>query len=258
MGFMKYDYAEIARDIATLIEKAITPLLGTPEGQALAGKSAGGGFTRKIDRVAEDAVIDYLERGSLEYTLITEESGMRGDGDTTIILDPLDGTINALAGIPFYSVSVALCGEVHYGLVKNLCTHEIYDAYTGSRPLKNGKIMPQYRSESVASLYIGEKYEKVLPLVEAWRCLGSLALEISYVAEGKLLALVDLRKKARIVDIAAATILAEAGGCVLTDECGHPLFGEGYFDESGHFRGECVVCAPPELHKKIVEAVTTE
>ncbi|MGC1119512.1 MAG: inositol monophosphatase family protein [Candidatus Methanofastidiosia archaeon] len=255
---MEYSYSEIARDITTLIEMAIAPLLGTPEAQELAGESAGGGFTRRIDRAAEDAVIEYLEKDALEYMLITEESGIRGEGDVTIILDPLDGTTNALTGIPFYSVSVAISGKERYGLVKNLCTHDIYEAFANAVPLKNGKDMHQGCSESIASMYIGEGFRKVLPLVEAWRCFGSLALEISYVVEGKLQALVDLRKKARIVDIAAAAIIAEAGGYTLTDEQGRPLFTEGFFDESGHFRGECVVCAYPELHKKIIEALTFE
>jgi myo-inositol-1(or 4)-monophosphatase len=253
---MKYNYSEIARDIATLVEMAITPLLGTPEAQESAGQSAGGGITRRIDRVAEDAVIKYLDKEGLDYTLVTEESGIRGEGgDITIILDPLDGTINALSGVPFYSVSVALSGKVHYGLVKNLCTHEIYEALPGTSPLKNGKDIHWNSPESIASMYIGEGFEKILPLVEAWRCLGSLALEISYVVEGKLQALVDLRKKARIVDIAAAAILAKAGGVSITDERGKPLFTEGFLDESGHFKGECVVCAYPELHKKIVNAL---
>ncbi|MBU7014427.1 MAG: hypothetical protein HXS52_12455 [Theionarchaea archaeon] len=254
---MEYDYSGIARDIATLIEKAIAPLLGTREAQEPAGESAGGGLTRRIDRIAEDAAIEYLERGSLEYTLITEESGIRGEGDVVIILDPLDGTMNALTGIPFYSVSVALSGTVQYGLVKNLCTHEIYEAFAGSTPLKNGKIITQSRSESIASMYIGTQFEKVLPLVEAWRCLGSLALEISYVVEGTLQAVVDLRKKARIVDIAAAAIIARAGGVILTNEHGKHLFANGFFDERGHFRGECVVCADPVLHRKIIEALNS-
>lgn len=253
---MEYNYSEIARDIATLIEMAITPLLGTPEAQESAGESAGGGITKRIDRVAEDAAIEYLDKEALDYTLVTEESGIRGKGgDVTIILDPLDGTTNALSGVPFYSVSVALSGKVQYGLVKNLCTHEIYEAFSDTTPLKNGRDMHWDCSESIASMYIGRGFEKVLPLVEAWRCLGSLALEISYVVEGKLQAVVNLRKKARIVDIAAAAILAEAGGVTLTDERGRPLFTEGFLDESGHFRGECVVCAFPRLHKKIMDAL---
>lgn len=253
---MEYNYSEIARDIANLIEMAITPLLGTPEAQEPAGESAGGGITRRIDRVAEDAVIEYLDKEDLDYTLVTEESGIRGEGrDITIILDPLDGTINALSGVPFYSVSVALSGKVQYGLVKNLCTHEIYEALSVTSPVKNGRDMHWSSPESIASMYIGKGFEKVLPLVEAWRCFGSLALEISYVVEGKLQALVDLRKKARIVDIAAAAILAKAGGVTITDERGHPLFTQGFLDESGHFKGECVVCAYPELHKKIIDAL---
>ncbi len=169
--------------------------------------------------------------------MVTEESGLVGEGDLTIILDPLDGTLNALAGIPFYSVSLAFWGETNYGFVKNLCTDDVYEAFQGGHPLKNGKKIYPGCPEFVISGYIGKGYEKVLPLIESWRCFGSLALELSYVTEGILAALVDLREKARIVDVAGVQIIAEAGGITVTDEKGNNLFDQ-FFTEKGNFMGK--------------------
>lgn len=246
------DYGEIARDMADAIEKSITPLLGTDKARKAVSKSAGGGRTKYIDKVAENAVVTYITEHNIDCQLITEEAGVIGDKDLKIILDPLDGTTNALTGIPFYAVSLAFWGESVYGFVKNLCNHDIYEAYQGENPLKNGRKIFSDCTESVAFGYIGKGFQKVLPLFDAWRCLGSLALELSYVAEGKMAALVDLREKARIVDVAGAQIIAEAAGVIITDESGNPPF-ETYFDN--HFLGKIIICARPDIHEKLLTAL---
>jgi myo-inositol-1(or 4)-monophosphatase len=248
-GTMRYNYPELARDMVCLIEKGVSPLVGTAEAHKIIEGT--GRETTYIDRVAEDAVINYLRENDIECQLITEESGKIGEGDLTIVLDPLDGTTNAIAGIPFYSVSLAFWGERKYGFVKNLCTKDVYEAFEDGTPLKNGKrICPKLAD--LASGYIGEGFENVLPLVGAWRCFGSLALELVYVAEGKLSALVDLREKARIVDIAGAQIIAEAAGAKVTDDKGRYPFENGFFRKEGHLIGKKVICALPDLHKQIL------
>jgi myo-inositol-1(or 4)-monophosphatase len=252
---MDYNFPEIARDITALIEKDVAPLLGTEKAHRTAGRSAGGGITKYIDKVAEDAVIAYLKDNDMPCQLVTEEAGLLGENDLKIILDPLDGTINALIGIPFYSVSLAFWGKPRYGFVKNLFTQDIYEAFQGGSPLKNGTKIHPGCPEFVISGYIGEGYQKVLPLIESWRCFGSLALELSYVAEGILAALIDLREKARIVDIAGGQIIAEAAGVVITDTEGNPPFAEGFLNIDGTFAGEKIVCAPPDIHKKILKAL---
>jgi myo-inositol-1(or 4)-monophosphatase len=255
---MDYDYPEIARALADLIQRSIAPLLGTASARTVTGRSAGGGPTKYIDRVAEDTAITYLKCNDIESRLITEESGLVGEGDLTIILDPLDGTTNAVAGIPFYAVSLAFWGETKYGFVKNLCTHDIYEAFLNKSPLKNGETIYPGCSESVASGYSGKGFETVFSLVDAWRCFGSLSLELSYVAEGKLAALVDLRKKARVVDIAGAQIIAETAGIQVTDERGNSPFADGFFEQKGDFAGKNIICALPEFHEKILNALQEE
>ncbi|MBU7033176.1 MAG: hypothetical protein HXS53_11640, partial [Theionarchaea archaeon] len=168
---------------------------------------------------------------------------------------PLDGTNNALLGIPFYSVSVAIWNEKKYGFVKNVVTQEIYEAYAGGDSFKNGFPIHPDCPLSVSAGYVGEGYESVLPLSDAWRCYGSLALELCFVAEGKLQSLVDLRGKARIVDIAGAQIIAESAGVIMTDETGNSPFAEGFFDTSGNFRGKKIIAAPPPLHQKILDVL---
>lgn len=248
------DYPEVARDMAALIEKQVAPLVGSARAGRVTGENVGG-KTAFIDRVAEDAIIAYVRDNDIECQLITEESGIVGEGDLKIILDPLDGTINAVLGIPFYSVSVAFWGERKYGFVKDLCTKDVYEAFENGNPSKNGKEIRPDCTESAACGYIGEGYEKILPLCESWRCFGSLALELSYVAAGNVKALVDLREKARIVDIAGAQIIAEACGVLVTDEKGQSPFSDRFFDAKGKFRGKKIICALPDFHEKILNAL---
>jgi myo-inositol-1(or 4)-monophosphatase len=247
-------YSEIGRDIIACIEQEIHPLLGTQEAWN-PSLSRGGRKTTYIDTVAEEAAIIYLEKNDVPFQLVTEESTSLGEGELTIILDPLDGTNNALLGIPFYSVSVAIWGEKKYGMVKNLITKDIYEAFSDGNSLKNGVPMHPQCPLSISTGYIGPGYENVLPLSECWRCYGSLALELCYVAEGKVQSLVDLRKKARIVDVAGAQIIAEGAGLAVTDETGAAPFECGFFDESGNFTGNIIIAALPEFHKKILESL---
>jgi myo-inositol-1(or 4)-monophosphatase len=251
---MMYKYPEMARDMVDLIEKGVAPLLKTQEAHKITGEGAGG-QTRLLDKQAEDAVMKYVKENGIACELVTEESGIKGEGDLTIILDPIDGTTNALSGLPFFSVSLAFWEERKYGFVKNLFTGDIYEAFDNGNPLKNGRTMHPDCTESIGCLYIGEGFRNVLPLIDAWRCFGSLALELSYVAAGNLMALVDLRGKARIVDIAGAQVIAEAAGVRVTDERGRNPFEDGFFRRNGTFTGKKVICALPELHEKILDAL---
>jgi myo-inositol-1(or 4)-monophosphatase len=81
-------------------------------------------FSQKIDEIAENAAIDVLKADGRKILLISEECGekvifgdlrspdvRKRDIDFTVVLDPLDGTFNVVAGIPFYSVSIAIGGS---------------------------------------------------------------------------------------------------------------------------------------------------
>jgi myo-inositol-1(or 4)-monophosphatase len=249
-----FPYQKIARELTACIEQEIQPLVGTRKagGPSI---SRGGRTTAYIDTVAEEAAISYLQKKKFPHQLVTEESRSLGEGDMTVILDPLDGTTNALLGIPFYSISVAIRGKKKFGLVKNLVSQETYEAFSDGNSLKNGTPIRPGCPLSISAGYVGEGYENILPLSDAWRCYGSLALELCYVAEGKLQSLVDLRGKARVVDIAGAQIIAEVAGITVTDETGNPPFAEGFFDTSGNFRGEKIIAAPPAFHQEILDGL---
>src|SRR5512136_2780962 len=116
--------------MAELVEESIRDLTGTPKGGITVKMGADLTPTKLIDQVAEDCVISYLQNDPLCSLLVSEEAGkVKFPGnDGTIFLDPLDGTFNAVAGIPFYALSIAYAehGVVQQAFVRNLASGETF------------------------------------------------------------------------------------------------------------------------------------
>lgn len=96
---------EISRHVAEEIRKAVEPIAGRRAAAENVGMGKDGTPTKLIDKVAEDAALEVLRE--YDVTVVSEEAGITGEGDTVVALDPIDGTFNATRGIPVYSV--ALC-----------------------------------------------------------------------------------------------------------------------------------------------------
>lgn len=192
---------------------------------------ADGTPVKGIDDIAESEAIEYLTE-NCDCDILSEESGfIENGGDGTIIMDPIDGTTNALLGIPFYCISLAYTESdlsgVSVGYVKDLVTGKEYHALEGEGAYFGGKkIVRPKRDGMNFSVYMGNKAHpdnfRVASIPHRTRSLGSAALEICLVAEG-VLDLYYMRTKQkerslRITDIAAAKlILEEAGGKVYDD-----------------------------------------
>jgi myo-inositol-1(or 4)-monophosphatase len=108
-------------------------LIGTVEGNKKFGRGAGGDISRKIDLDAEKAVIDTIQRYHFKPTIIGEECGRIQGKDGFLIMDAIDGTMNASRGLPFYCCSLAY--SIDYRLssvvdaaVIDLTTGDIYHA----------------------------------------------------------------------------------------------------------------------------------
>jgi myo-inositol-1(or 4)-monophosphatase len=195
----------------------------------------------------------------LEAILLTEERGeikIGREPSFKIILDPIDGTFNALRNIPLFSLSIAvrtLNDEELFGYVSSLSFEDEFHAFKNKGAFRNSKRIKVSEKDEIEkaniSLYHDEESpERVVELCKAVnriRCYGCASLELCYVASGALDAFVDVRGKQRIVDIAAGTlILKEAGGKV-TDDRG--------MDLSGRIEKICVVATNGRLHEKILK-----
>ena len=167
-----------------------------------------------IDQVAEDCIVNHLTEHPLCRTLISEELGKRefGGEKGTIFLDPVDGTYNAVNGIPFYALSIAYAegGIVNKAYVRDLANGETFTAIRGNGAYLAGNILhvslTANLDEAAMSIY-GRKFDpkRVMQLgqkIRRWRLLGASALELSYIGAGRIDGFIDLRGTLRVTDAA--------------------------------------------------------
>lgn len=217
-------------DLAMAVQDAVDHLQGDPA--EILGRGADGAPSSRLDRAAEAAVLERLEKEGARVNVLSEEAGFvdRG-GDTLLVLDPVDGTHNALRGVPAFSVSIALgharLSDVQEGLVRDLVSGATYHALKGRGATLNGKPIHARRfdpKDVLFSVYLGTNAEadasRVAAKARRVRNLGAASLDLCLVARGAADAYYmrsrEERLKLRACDIAAGTLIVrEAGGLVL-------------------------------------------
>lgn len=227
-------------NIAKHVAVAILDLVGTAESGLMVKMGADGTPTKKIDRVAEDAVLAQLRASGLGFKVLSEEIGEVTIGMEPyyfLHLDPLDGTFNAIKGIPFYSISIYLSkDDCHFGYVYDLAGGCKYYAEIGRGAYQEpGNRLSVSLNDalldfSVSAYTLRPHTARIVSLgdqVRRIRTLGSTSLEMVMVASGKLDAFVDVRGMLRVVDVAAGKIILEEAGGVITDADGNELHLDG-------------------------------
>ena len=201
------------------------------------GRGEGGDMALVIDRAAEDAVFAELEALGQPLTVISEERGeiaLAGGGPVHVVVDPVDGSLNAKRGLPFYCVSIAVAGgpnmgDVELGYVLDLGTGEEWWAGRGRGAHRNGDRLARLEPAPLEILAIESAHPMTVAVAaealaatgaDRLRALGSIALSLCSVAAGRADAMVSLRP-ARSVDAAAAQLVVrEAGGSVAFSDAG--------------------------------------
>jgi myo-inositol-1(or 4)-monophosphatase len=209
------------------------------------GRGAGGDLTVAVDQAAEDAALAVLAGVAGEgegFTVVSEEAGERtygGGGRWRLVIDPIDGSLNAKRGLPLYALSVAVAdgatmADVALGYVYDLGNGEEWVAHRGGGASVNGVALGGARPRARLQLVALEatRPEHLAPAaaalpgeVERVRVLGSLALALCHLADGRVDAVASLRPNgARSIDIAAAQlVLREAGAAVALPDAPGPF-----------------------------------
>ncbi len=243
-------WSEICQELIEESQKAISPLIGSENGGEIVKMGADGTPSTYIDIVAEEKVMEVLEGVGRPLTLISEEIGEvnlgKGRPEVIMVVDPLDGTSNAVKNIPAYGISVAVAPipqshkgpltipDIQMGFVKNYATDDFYTAVKGKGAFINGKDIIPSSKQDLSHVSLGAyvyrmnmgKIENLCKSVRRMRILGAVAIEISYVADGTYDAFVDVRNNLRVVDVAAAKLILEESGGVVTDRYGKALIGK--------------------------------
>ena len=198
------------------------------------GVGADGTPTEYIDKVAEDTAIKHVKKSGLSLNILSEEAGFIDlGGEYTLVLDPIDGTRNAIRGIPFYSTSLAVgrntLSSIEYGVVLNIPTGDVFIAERNRGAYLNNKrvFTPNHpHNEILYSLNLGRNIDDLslrLASRDNVRSLGAASLEMCMVAIGALDYYMMGREYLRVTDIAASTLIVREAGGVVTDKIGRSL-----------------------------------
>jgi myo-inositol-1(or 4)-monophosphatase len=227
-------------------------LIGTAEGNKKFGRGAGGDISRRIDLDAEKAVINTLQRHNFNPTIIGEECGMIQGKDGFLIMDAIDGTMNASRGIPFYCCSLAYSidfrlSSVIDAAVIDLSIGDIYYASkekgaflngdricAGRSKIGNNSISEQdFQQDIVIGMNISgvseDTFNRLSKLISRsihTRHFGANALELCYFARGLMDAYIDFRGKIRATDMAAAYLIVKEAGAKIYSDNGSELESE--------------------------------
>jgi myo-inositol-1(or 4)-monophosphatase len=237
-----------AQTLRTVLAEAPTTLERAEE---TGERGEGGDRTLVIDRDAEDAVfalLDELHADGHRFCAVSEERGVvdYGSSDVRVIVDPIDGSLNAKRGIPHHAISIAVAdgptmADVAFGYVYDYGPGEEWVARRGEGATLDGRRLDPSAAErrdaagklevlgleSADPRWIAE-VAAVLPQHAARvRALGSIAITLCQVAAARLDAMLTI-KRTRAVDAAAAQLIVrEAGGHVAfpayEDPLGAPL-----------------------------------
>lgn len=252
--------------IAGAVHEAIKDLVGTHDAGLVLYTGADGTPTKLIDDAAEKAIFEVLRTENYPFRIISEEAGEKILGaspEYSLIIDPLDGTYNACAGIPFYSVSVAITSadlnDVLFGYVHNLATGDTFYAEAGKGAYLNGTKLTICDRNDIGNFCVSiygyrqniSAASAIAGHVRRVRSLGSVALELCYVAAGLMDAFADVRGTIRRTDIAAGKLIIEEAGGVISDENGGSLR-----LDSQVLSRVCVIASGRPAHADILELAT--
>ena len=195
----------------------------------------------QYDKAVQDRLYSLLRKKYPQVNFVGEENGL-GEGvdpykGEVFIIDPIDGTANFVNDIGASGISIAYLkdGEVLAGCMAHPFRNEVYTATKGGGAFRNGKpisvndyTLKQGITGFGTSVYYNELieptiriFERALPVCNDLRRIGSAAIDICYLADGRFCAFFESRLAP--YDYAAAKLILEEAGGIITDYDGNPL-----------------------------------
>lgn len=227
------DALELVRDSLRAAQRAVAESLADRGREYTGTVGYFGDATLLVDRAAEDAVLSVVRRALPDAYVVTEEAGIEGEGrgGPLVLLDPVDGSMNARRGIPVFSTAIAVTrpggrryGDVIAAGVLNHSTGEIIwgdpsGVYVGWTPASPSGV--ERLEEAVVDLQSQTRaaggdeargLARILGRTKYPRILGSAALGIAYVAAGRIDAFVAHYGGLRTFDCVPSLFLLESAG----------------------------------------------
>ena len=204
-------------------------------------------FVTNSDLRAEKVIIDELKKAKPNFSILSEEVGYKKNKDTenTWIIDPIDGTINFLHGIPHFAISIGLLSndEIKSGLIFDPIKNEMFYAEKNNGAFfNNERIRVSKKNELSECLFAtgGKKYNSINEI--STRKSGCAALDLAYVASGRYDGY--CQNNLNLWDIAAGLIILQEAGGVIND-----------IDLNNH-KNLNVIASSPNINDKFIKKIT--
>jgi myo-inositol-1(or 4)-monophosphatase len=223
----------------------------------------------EADHLSEALIVDAIKARHPGDAILAEETGehraVAGEAPTSgrgrvWIVDPLDGTVNYANGIPVFCVSIGLVidGRPAVGVILDPTRNELFAATADGPATLNGRAIvasdKDKLSDFVISMALGGRSatlraRNVRRQIRISRSMGSAALALAYVANGRFDAFIQ-QGGLSAWDVAAAGLIAERGGGRVT-----AIDGGAWFDVASSPRSIGILAAPPAHHAALLELV---
>jgi myo-inositol-1(or 4)-monophosphatase len=295
---------DLVRDLSLALREKVMPMLGSHSGRAHGGElGAGGDVTFRIDEEAEALLESWLAERAPDVAFYSEDRGLvlpgGGDASTVLVVDPIDGTRPAMAGLESCCVSVAAAplregvtmGEVSVGCVVEIKSGAVFLAERG-RGLVESPPVRLSENDAIDRMFwtYGFRGRPVRPTVEVIGDLldrssvgggsfelGSACFDMTRVATGQLDCYVEagprlvadvpgMEDEFRRVgggellnnspyDLAAAALVVEEAGAIVTDAYGEPLDGRPLLGSGAEYQMSIVTSANAALHAAVLAEI---
>ena len=242
------DWLGVCRRAVGGLERVLAESPSTEERARETGdRGSGGDRTLEIDSSAESVVLVELERLRDEgygFVAFSEERGAvdYGDDGVRVIVDPIDGSLNAKRGIPHHALSIAVAdgetmADVEFAFVHDFGAREEWwarrhegawlqgarlDPALGERRVRDGKL-EVVGIESADPRWLQGSIDRLVGCAYRLRAFGSIAVALCQVASARFDGMVSLRRSRGVDAAAGQLIVREAGGVVSFPGCGEPL-----------------------------------
>jgi myo-inositol-1(or 4)-monophosphatase len=257
------DWLERCRAAARDVEAVLAELQGRAAREPVRRRGEGGDDTTEVDARAEEVALRHFE----DVSVVSEEVGeLRRPGPHVVVVDPIDGSLNAKRGIPFFSLSIAVADgwtmdDVRYGYVHDFGTGEEWWAERGAGAVLDGEPLVELPKERIEILsfeatrtsFVAEQAAAMVDLAYRLRIMGSLALSLCHLAAGRVDGVCSL-KPARSVDIAAGQLLVRERGLPIELFESPGAFGSAPLDLGA--RSRVVAAGTPAACRELAKALS--